>query len=140
MKKFLMPAMLLFAGAASLYGSGDCGVNPVEHVPSACEDPYEAPAEMPNGACMRMSDGSCFASNCSDLVWSNAVPGKCGNGLITEDNVPRCLESWAVTNITLHEYSVECADDGPYCKCVLQPTGVSTPTPVCNCKDLEPLH
>lgn len=140
MKKFLMPAMLLFAGAASLYASGDCGVNPSIHVPSKCEPPYEAGPNQSTGTCMRMTDGSCFAAGCSDLVWSNGVPGKCGNGIITENNVPRCMESWAVTNITLHEYVMECEDDGTACKCALQSTGVSTPTPVCNCQDMEPLH
>jgi hypothetical protein len=140
MKRFLMPAMLLFVGAASLYASGDCGVNPVIHVPSKCQAPYEAPPNQPTGICMKMTDGSCLAMNCSDLVWSNAVPGKCGNGLITEDNVPRCLESYAVTNITLHEYVLECDYDGAACKCTLQATGESAPTAVCNCKDLEPLH
>ncbi len=140
MKNFLLPVLLVFAGAASLYASGECGLYPVVFVPSKCEPPYEAEPNQPTGMCMKQSDGSCMSVDCSDFAWSNAIPGRCGNGIITENNVPRCLQSYAVTNVTLHEYVLECDFDGNACRCTLQATGGSIPTPVCNCMDMEPLH
>ena len=143
MKKFLIPLTILIAGATSLfsplYATGDCGVNPVIHVPSKCRPPHEVPANAPTGTCT-LQDGSCWSANCYGTVWSNAVPGRCGNGIITENTVPRCLASYAVTNVLIYEYSTSCMQTGDSCTCLLMATGVSDNVPVCNCMDLEPLH
>ncbi len=143
MKKFLMPTILLFAGAASLFSpllADQCGTYPVVHVPSKCEPPHEVEANPPGGMCTKESDGSCASLNCHEMVWSNAIPGRCGNGIITENNVPRCMANFAVTNVTIHEYAMTCTDNGSSCACELVATGESDPAPVCNCQDLEPLH
>ncbi len=144
MKKFLIPLTIMIAGATSLfsplYATGDCGVNPVIHVPSKCRPPHEVPANDPTGTCT-LQDGSCWSANCYGTVWSNAVPGRCGNGIITENTVPRCLASYAVTNVLIYEYSTQCMQtSGDSCTCLLMATGVSDNVPVCNCMDLEPLH
>ena len=144
MMKFLMPVLLVFTGAASLFSplfaDGECGVNPVTFVPSKCQAPYEAPANQPTATCTKESDGACFSMDCDSVVWSNGVPGKCGQATITENNVPRCLSAFAVTNVTIREYATECTLSGTTCTCQLIATGVTDLVPVCNCKDLEPLH
>ena len=144
MMKFFMSAMILVAGTASLFSplfaDGNCGVNPVVHVPSKCEPPHEVGANMPDVTCVLEDDGSCFVIGDVEAVWSNAIPGRCGNGIISENTVPRCLEDFAVTNVLIREYVVECYFDTEGCSTQLIPTGAESLVPVCNCKDLEPLH
>ena len=144
MLKCFMSAMVLVAGTASLFSplfaDGDCGVNPVVHIPSKCEPPHEVGANPPNVTCVMDADENCFITETPDPVWSNAIPGRCGNAIISEHRVPRCLESFAVTNVTIREYVIECYYDSGVCSTQLIATGSTDLVPVCNCKDLEPLH
>lgn len=143
MKKFLSPLMIVIAGAASLLSpllaSGDCGVNPVIFVPSKCVPPYEVPGNQPTATCY-LVDGACWSSSCSGSSWGNAIPGRCRSGIITENTVPRCLGSYAVTIVSIHQYSTECITQDGSCVCKLVATGVMDDVPVCTCMDLEPLH
>ena len=146
MKKYLIPAILLFTGVASLFSpllaDGACGTNPTVNLPSKCKAAYEVAANIPSGSCILVNGGACLnTGSCGGFVWSNAIPGQCVSAIITENNIPRCLASYAVTNVTLHDYAMECTYGGyNTCTCVLTPTGNTDPAPVCNCMDMEPLH
>lgn len=143
MKTFLMPVLMLLTGVASLVtpllASGDCGVNPVIFLPGKCVAPHEVPA-YPTGVCTKLNDGSCFSSNCGGIIWSNAIPGICGSGIITENNVPRCESAFAVTNVMIRQYQVTCTPNGSSCICQISGTGLTNLVPVCNCRDLSPLN
>ena len=144
MKKYFIPAMIILAGAFSIAGplkvSADCGLNPVTHLPSKCSPPFEVPPNLPQGTCSLEGDGTCLSLGCGGVTWSNAIPGQCVSGIITENNVPRCESSYAVTAVLIHQYSMGCKKQGGTCTCEFNATGVTTLVSVCNCRDLPPLH
>jgi|GEM_PF-2908620 len=144
MKRFFIPAMLIFAGlmliAEPMKVMATCGLNPVIYVPGECVPPSVVSPVGPFGACIRKPDGSCFTTNCSGSVWENGIPGRCGSGIITENNVPRCESDFGATVVTIHEFTKSCLAQGPTCACIQTATGATTTVTVCNCRNLSPLH
>lgn len=143
MKKRLISALLVLAGLAMvsepLKAVGSCGLNPEIMVPSSCEAPKTSPPNPIGGICDELQDGTCLSIGCGVVTWENAIPGICGNGLITENGIPRCESDYAATAISIKQYIWAC-ESKKSCKCALKVTGQTTTVTVCNCRDLEPLH
>ena len=144
MKSIFFPAMVILAGFALIFeplkAKGSCGLNPEIMQPSKCEPPYTVPPNATSGTCVELGDGTCLSVGCSSETWDNAIPGLCGNAVITEGNVPRCESDYAATVVTIQKYTWACVRKSKGCKCSLTATGVTATVTVCNCRDLEPLH
>ena len=143
MKKRIVSALLVIAGltmiSEPLKAIGDCGTNPDIVAPGVCEAPKSVPPNPSTGTCDELPDGSCISVGCTTLTWENAIPGRCGNGIIAENGIPRCESNFAATAVLIHQYMWSC-EKKKSCKCVLTPTGATTTVTVCNCRDLEPAH
>ncbi len=143
MKMFFAPAIILLAGAASLIIPlkviAECGLNPVTHMPSKCNPPSETGPTGLVGFCAGENDGTCTNLSCAGTAWGNALPGRCVNGIITENNVPVCESDFAATVVTVHQYTQACESVGG-CECVWTQTGEKQNVQVCNCRDLAPLN
>ena len=143
MKKRIVSALLVIAGltmiSEPLKAIGDCGTNPEIVAPGVCEAPKSVPPNPSTGTCDELPDGSCISVGCTTLTWENAIPGRCGNGIIAENGIPRCESNFAATAVLIHQYMWSC-EKKKSCKCVLTPTGATTTVTVCNCRDLEPVQ
>ena len=143
MKKRIGSILLVVAGLTMIFeplkAIGECGLNPEIIVPGACQAPKAVSPNPSGGTCDEMPDGSCVSVGCTTLTWENAIPGRCGNGIITENGTPRCESNFAATTVTISQYTRSC-EKKKSCKCVLSPTGATTTVTVCNCRNLEPAH
>ncbi len=144
MKRFLLPALIVIAGVVLIVepmaARGACD-NPVINVPSKCEPAHVTdPVVTGGGYCYRQSDGTCLSLGCSATITETAVRGRCGTGVITENNVPRCESNYVATTLTVHQYVMSCGSTTGSCGCVSMATGQTTTVTVCNCRDIAPLH
>ncbi len=143
MKMRIVSTLLLLAGltmiSEPLTAIGDCGLNPEVMVPGACEAPKAVAPNPISGTCDELPDGTCLSDGCGVVTWENAMPGVCGNAIITEAAIPRCESDFAATAVLIKQYMWVC-ENKTSCKCVLKPTGPTTTVTVCNCRDLEPTN
>ena len=144
MIKSIFAVMCILSGLAlisePMKAMATCGLNPQIFQPSKCEPPRAVPPNPTAGTCMKLGDGTCLSMGCGGTTWDNAIPGLCGNGIITEGNVPRCESDFAATIVTIRKYTWGCVVKGSTCVCQLTATGETANVTVCNCRDLAPLH
>ena len=139
MLRFFIPALFIFAGvvliADPIAVMAGCGIGSYPVVPGKCQPPRVVGPSPAQGYCFKQGDGSCVSVNCNAEVWDNALPGLCGNAVITEYGIPVCIENWAATAISVGKYQRSCASLAGNCTCNLTSTGQTTTITVCNCKD-----